>query len=886
MPYVGPGSTTTTTTASPIAPPPSFGLVRSLSLPNPHSPEPSTSTSPSSSPSSPPTSRESSNTAEEDVSHPTSPGMLSPLGLTALSPPMSFRQFAGFAQQEKQDQPQTSSPQETQHQQGQHHPQQPAGRPGHRRSYSHTHITAPSSYKPSSPDSYTGPSFNFSLSSNSSRNGLGSLPTRRSRTGSGAHSRSGSDVGPSVSQGGGAQQHKFHIGGSYRNREGGQSLSSEEDDSSDEKSPPPPSLPPTPSRMKGRAKEDDDSEVDREERDRMLRLPPLKLRVRTGSAWDEPPLQRRVGTPPLSVPAQAATANAVPFPTTKSPSPVGSATVLPLPVLEVVPSKANEADASSSNTNNNGLRPPLAAPQMRRATSESSGLPTSASLAVAATSAASGPPVIVLTEAPQPQPSSSAQTQAQAQVASPPPSTPTYAQTYPNRPTPSRTASSPILLLSNGKPLRSSLKSSSSSPNIPFPSQSLVPSMLWPDLHRDRHARYSTTGYEGDSTTTNSGAGQGHQRTASAPSTPNIGGSSVPPPSLTSSVSSIASSLGPGPGDSTTSTPTSSAHTTPASSPPLSPHMQYHPHPPKNVHFPSQDNNLATVKIFNKGARPAAVSLSRTGSNGGAGVDGQRAGDAEERGTGTEGESQTETETEGEAGTYGGGYGGYGGFGAGLLGRWGRNAWGAVGGSSSSGVFGYGTYVGGGSRSVPAVSSSGDSNGTGASGYPFPKVHPQQHSGKPSQVGRMQAQVQGADSESEVDSGREGGGKEKEKEKEKGEWYFDLDAAGSSCVPMIGAERGEGNGNVYLESVGFVRGVKDFGELFGNCVDWFIFVGFSCFLDFFRAFFSSLSLFVSLFSLCFQVVLFILWSFLCFCVSSLSFFCFFLVLSALKVSYV
>ena len=109
---------------------------------------------------------------------------------------------------------------------------------------------------------------------------------------------------------------------------------------------------------------------------------------------------------------------------------------------------------------------------------------------------------------------------------------------------------SPII----SKPLKSSLKSSSSSPNIPFPAQSLVPSIMFPDLHPKQH-----------------------QRASSAPCSPLVASSS--PPS-TSSSSASSSSL--------------------------------HNHVHKNVHFPSQEEGgLATIRLFSRTARPA--SLSRLG---------------------------------------------------------------------------------------------------------------------------------------------------------------------------------------------------------------------------------------------------------------------------------
>lgn len=144
----------------------------------------------------------------------------------------------------------------------------------------------------------------------------------------------------------------------------------------------------------------------------------------------------------------------------------------------------------------------------------------------------------------------------------------------PPRPSVTRTASTPtVLLLSNGKPLKSSLKSSSSSPNIPFPAQSLVPSLMFPDLHRKQQPQ--------------------HQRATSAPCTPFFG--------------------------------TSSSSSSPSS--PSSPHSPSF-HVSKNVHFPAQESGLATVRLFNRSARPA--SLSRLGE-------------------------ETETETEGESSTGWGG---------------------------------------------------------------------------------------------------------------------------------------------------------------------------------------------------------------------------------------
>ncbi|TFK32114.1 hypothetical protein BDQ12DRAFT_728944 [Crucibulum laeve] len=169
------------------------------------------------------------------------------------------------------------------------------------------------------------------------------------------------------------------------------------------------------------------------------------------------------------------------------------------------------------------------------------------------------------------------------------------------RPSFSRTASSPILL-SNGKPLKSSLKSSSSSPNIPFPPQSLVPSLHQGGLHTH------------------------HLRARSAPSTPHIARarSTSDSPLHTSSI----------PHSPTDENGEEEEY----------PHSDEHPYTPmpKNVHFPSQDKELQTVKWFNRSAKPASLSK-------------------------PPGEPETETETEGE-----------GGFGGSLAGA-GGSKWGAGG---------------------------------------------------------------------------------------------------------------------------------------------------------------------------------------------------------------
>ena len=243
----------------------------------------------------------------------------------------------------------------------------------------------------------------------------------------------------------------------------------------------------------------------------------------------------------------------------------------------------------------------------------------------------------------QPQPTEPTQTQTHLRVSSET-TTPSNAlssttsgttpdTTNPTRPTFQRASSTPLILLANGRPLKSSLKSSSSSPNIPFPSQSMVPSILWPDLHQ--RAAESAEGGEREG-----GQGQGlleperhhvvHQRAASAPSVPSslsISGTSSPPttspppPSSSSSTNHIHS-------------PQPHAHRDPHAH-----HAHVHAHAPaphKNVHFPSsEEGGLATVRVFNRSARPASLSLPA----------GARLGE------------ETETETEG-TGTEGEGWGG------------------------------------------------------------------------------------------------------------------------------------------------------------------------------------------------------------------------------------
>ncbi|KAF5312109.1 hypothetical protein D9619_002461 [Psilocybe cf. subviscida] len=381
-----------------------------------------------------------------------------------------------------------------------------------------------------------------------------------------------------------------------------------------------------------------------------------------------------------------------------------------------------------------------------------------------------------------------------------------------------RTVSSPVLLLSNGKPLKSSLKGSSSSGSIPFPSQSMVPS---------RMGVYLAPPVDGIS---------GHQRVASAPTSPMMSlgaegeqaqvpfpspsavqmpmsplvlvnedaenknaGSRMPSfgsalsslPSLdtssnmsaSSSTSSISSMTSDTPG-SATGTPeyllsplnmpgfaddTTNAHVQSHSYDVLHGYhptgYQGHQHTQslsfpndhasqpttpvaKTVHFPTPDSGgLATVKLYNKGGRPA--SLLRLGE-------------------------ETETETEGEGSAregparWGGWMSGFGGFGA--AGKaWSRS--GSSGGGSTS------SHVG----------VHGRQGAQNQAGYPFPKVA--------ASASPLAPQLTRGDS---------GMPMKRMQEVTTVETVVEVDGANSSPVPARGAQRGEGN--VYLESIGFAKG--------------------------------------------------------------------------------
>lgn len=404
----------------------------------------------------------------------------------------------------------SSPPQQnaTQQEQQQHTFTHSQGRSGHRRSYSHMHITAPETTA-------------FTSTSSS----LGSLPRRRSA------GSAPSTPGPSVRDFGGASGDSisgYFVAGSSSGKKPTFQLGRDDDDddssSEENQNQRPPKI-----SIKRDADNDDDDEDDDD--DRLRRLPPLRLKVKT-SPFDTAPTP--FSPPPLQ---QGQGQLAVPFPRS---SPLTSPTNSPSITASTVPFPAPE-------------------PLHARSVSD--------------------------------------------QPAQPDSSNPGNLATRLLRPSFSRTSSTPILL-SNGRPLKSSLKSSSSSPNIPFPPQSLVPSILWPDLHKrpESPAQHHTRQHHHHH----------HERAASAPATPHLGSppspetlppslsssqaSMSPPPSLSSSITSDSTSL---------SAATSSANSSGSSSPtspssPLSPNSfhYHHPHPPKNVHFPSQEETLATVKTL------------------------------------------------------------------------------------------------------------------------------------------------------------------------------------------------------------------------------------------------------------------------------------------------
>ena len=219
------------------------------------------------------------------------------------------------------------------------------------------------------------------------------------------------------------------------------------------------------------------------------------------------------------------------------------------------------------------------------------------------------------------------------------------------------------IILSNGKPLKSSLKSSSSSPNIPFPSQSLVPSRIYAEIaeaqRRQREEQASRSGTPTAESEQNfadqqqhmfSGdvpLGNRHMRAASAPALP--------------SMIRLDDSA---PGSPTDTTPPT-------------------PSVPKAVHFPSPDEGgaIATVKFFKRTAKP--LSVSTPGASGG---------------------EETETETDGEG--YNSATGTYSGYNA-------NTSWGWGGG-----------YVNPWDRYTAQNNARQQAAGRGPGGYPFPRMGP------------------------------------------------------------------------------------------------------------------------------------------------------------------
>ncbi|KAF9258291.1 hypothetical protein L218DRAFT_741655 [Marasmius fiardii PR-910] len=233
------------------------------------------------------------------------------------------------------------------------------------------------------------------------------------------------------------------------------------------------------------------------------------------------------------------------------------------------------------------------------------------------------------------------------------------------RNSPSRTSSSPILL-SNGKPLKSSLKSSSSTSNIP--------------AHHHHHHHHTATTSTSTQNATHLHPTNYHLRAQSAPSTPWIEDSSP----LSSSTANSACS-------SATNSPTAT---------------------PKNVHFPSLPTDLEHIRVFNKSAKP--ISFLRRSSDASRGPNGDIPGIVSSEVEGQETETETETDREGLSSSWG--WAGYGG----------SSAWGAYGGSTwgSSNSRGGGTVRGWGNQ--PSGSGAGDRMGVngsqGQGAYPFPRV--------------------------------------------------------------------------------------------------------------------------------------------------------------------
>ncbi|KAH6911016.1 hypothetical protein BKA70DRAFT_1423771 [Coprinopsis sp. MPI-PUGE-AT-0042] len=262
------------------------------------------------------------------------------------------------------------------------------------------------------------------------------------------------------------------------------------------------------------------------------------------------------------------------------------------------------------------------------------------------------------------------------------------------RPSFSRTASSPMIL-ANGKPLKSSLKSSSSSPNIPFPSQSILPSRLYAEIANAQRQR------ERQQTNKEEPAGglmpnQRHTRAASAPNLPNFDVSSVRP-NRNHGAATFRQDSPPYDEDDEDEAETPGyeymgAHTAPST-----------PSAPKAVHFPStEEGGLTTVRVFKRTAKP--VNLLLPGASGG---------------------EETETETDGEGYNSGPGANGAG-YHYGI-----HNTWGFSTSNSPASGGGYQNPWDRYTRQSTAANThanrgggatGGQGNGAGAGGYPFPRV--------------------------------------------------------------------------------------------------------------------------------------------------------------------
>ncbi|KAH6896170.1 hypothetical protein BKA70DRAFT_1438886 [Coprinopsis sp. MPI-PUGE-AT-0042] len=357
------------------------------------------------------------------------------------------------------------------------------------------------------------------------------------------------------------------------------------------------------------------------------------------------------------------------------------------------------------------------------------------------------------------------------------------------RPSFSRTASSPMIL-ANGKPLKSSLKSSSSSPNIPFPSQSILPSRLYAEIANAQRQR------ERQQTNKEEPAGglmpnQRHTRAASAPNLPNFDLSSVRPPNRNhGGAATPTQDTPPYEEDEEDEAETpgyeygSGAHTAPAT-----------PSAPKAVHFPStEEGGLTTVRVFKRTAKP--VNLLLPGASGG---------------------EETETETDGEGYNSGPGANGAG-YHYGI-----HNTWGFSTSNSPASGGGYQNPWDRYTRQSTAANThanrgggatGGQGNGAGAGGYPFPRVQiggsgrmvvPTRQTGEqcvdakgqpaPPAPVTVPASSSSSSSTSSATSSAQAATK---KNKEKKRIIYELDSTSTSTVPKRDLAMFD---NVFLESI-------------------------------------------------------------------------------------